>query len=125
MYPNEFKYTDDHEWIRVDGDVGTVGITDFAQSELGDITNVELPVVGREVKRKEAVGTIDSTKAVSEIFSPVSGVVTDVNDSVVASPETLNSDPHAGGWLYKIRLADSSELDALMDAAAYRTHVGA
>jgi glycine cleavage system H protein len=118
MYPADLKYTNDHEWIRVSGDQGQVGITDYAQKQLGDVVYVELPEVGRTVSQGEALGTIESVKAVSEIFSPVSGEVVSVNTALKETPETINSDPH-GAWMVTIRLADPGETSALLDSTQY------
>ena len=118
MYPADLKYTSDHEWIRVAGDQGQVGITDYAQKQLGDVVYVELPDVGRKVSRAEAIGTIESVKAVSEIFAPVSGEIVAVNAALKDSPETINSDPHVT-WMMTIRLADPGETTALLDSTQY------
>ena len=118
MYPADLKYTNDHEWIRVSGDQGQVGITDYAQKQLGDVVYVELPEVGRTVSPGEALGTIESGKAVSEIFAPVSGEVVSVNATLKDSPETINSDPH-GAWMVTLRLADPAETSALLDSTQY------
>lgn len=123
MYPSQLRYTKEHEWVGVDGGTGTVGITDFAQHELGDIVYVELPENGRQVKAGEILGTIESVKAVSEIYSPVSGEVVEVNGGLSDAPQNVNEDPHGAGWLCKIRLADAGELKGLMDAAAYSSFV--
>ena len=112
-------YTRDHEWIEVEGDAGTVGITDYAQGQLGDITFVELPVVGQAVERGGAVSVVDSVKAASDVYSPVSGTVTEVNAALESVPELVNSDAEASGWLFRLTLADPGELDGLMDRAAY------
>jgi glycine cleavage system H protein len=119
MYPQEFLYTKDHEWIRVDASTGTIGITDYAQKELGDIVYVELPKVGDPVTAGEPLGTIESVKAVSEIFSPVTGAVAAVNPRLQNSPEMLNADPHGEAWLLRVRLADRSEIEKLMTADEY------
>jgi glycine cleavage system H protein len=119
MYPQEFLYTKDHEWIRVDASTGTIGITDYAQKELGDIVYVELPKVGDPVTVGEPLGTIESVKAVSEIFSPVTGAVAAVNSRLQNSPEMLNADPHGEAWLLRVRLADRSEIEKLMTADEY------
>ena len=118
MYPADLKYTSDHEWIRVTGDQGQVGITDYAQKQLGDVVYVELPDVGRTVTQGEAIGTIESVKAVSEIFAPVSGEIVGVNATLKDKPETINSDPH-GTWMMTIRLANPTELTALLDSTQY------
>ncbi len=122
-YPEDLKYTRDHEWVRRDGDHADVGITDYAQAQLGDVVFVELPEVGRALAQGEVFGTIESVKAVSELFSPVSGEVVAVNEAVSSAPETVNSDPHAT-WLIRLKVADPTEFDALLDAAAYTAHVG-
>jgi glycine cleavage system H protein len=118
MYPADLKYTRDHEWVRVSGAQGRVGITDYAQKQLGDVVYIELPDVGRTVSQGEALGTIESVKAVSEIFAPVSGEVVEVNAALKDSPETVNSDPH-GAWMVAIRLADPAETAALLDNTQY------
>ena len=123
MYPADLKYTKDHEWIQVVGETGIVGVTFFAQKELGDVVFVELPEVGRRVKAGEEFGTIESVKAVSEIYSPVSGEVIEVNGALRDHPETVNQDPYAGGWILKLKLAAPEEVAGLMDAAAYRSLV--
>ena len=122
-YPADFKYTKDHEWIKADGDSGTVGITDYAQHELGDVVFVELPKVGATLKAGQSLGTIESVKAVSEIFCPVSGQVTEANSALAQAPEKINQDPHGAAWLIKLKLADKKELASLMDAAAYQAYV--
>jgi glycine cleavage system H protein len=119
MYPTDWRYSKDHEWIRPDGGEVKIGITDFAQQELGDIVYVELPEAGTEVKAGDTLGTIESVKAVSEIYAPVSGTVQAVNDSLDEAPESVNKDPHGDGWYCTLKLADTSELDGLMDAAGY------
>jgi glycine cleavage system H protein len=118
MYPADCKYTKDHEWIKVQGDAGLVGITDYAQKQLGDVVYLDLPQVGRPLKVGESFGTVESVKAVSELYSPVSGVVTAVNSALAEKPEKVNSDPHAS-WLIEVKLASPSELDALMAAEQY------
>ena len=123
MYPADLKYTRDHEWIRATGDLAEVGITDYAQAQLGDVVYVDLPAVGRTLTQGEVFGTIESVKAVSELFSPVSGEVVAVNEAASTSPETVNSDPHAT-WLVRVKMNDPADLDALLDATAYTAHVG-
>jgi len=123
MYPPEFLYTKEHEWIQVDESVGTIGITDFAQKELGDVVFVELPKLGDHVTAAESFGTVESVKAVSEIFSPVSGEVTDVNSKLQNNPELINSDPHGDAWLVRVRLADRREIDKLMTADEYEAYI--
>jgi glycine cleavage system H protein len=125
MYPADFRYTKEHEWIKVDGDSGTVGITDYAQHELGDVVFVELPKVGAILKAGQSLGSVESVKAVSEIYCPVSGEVTAVNSILADTPEKLNQDPHGAAWLVKLRLANNSEAQLLMDAAAYEAYLAA
>src|SRR5215831_14567246 len=116
MYPQDLRYTKDHEWVRVEGDRGTVGITDYAQKQLGDVVYVELPEVGRSLAEHETFGTVESVKAVSELFSPVAGEVVEANAALVASPETLNADPYGKAWMIKVRLSDAKAVAGLMDA---------
>ncbi len=116
-------FTQDHEWIEVDGEVGTVGITDFAQSQLGDITFVELPPPGQSVKKGDSVSVVDSVKAASDVYTPVSGTVTDANQALADEPELVNSDAETGGWLFRLKLSDPGELGGLMDRAAYDAYV--
>jgi len=123
MYPEEFQYTKDHEWIRLDGDTGTIGITDHAQKELGDIVYVELPNSGEEVIAAETFGTVESVKAVSEVFSPVTGKITAVNSKLQEHPELLNSDPHAGAWLIRVLISDPKELEGLMSSEEYEAYI--
>lgn len=123
MYPEEFQYTKDHEWIRVDGDTGTIGITDHAQKELGDIVYVELPKSGETVTAAETFGTVESVKAVSEIYSPVSGEVTAVNSKLQDHPELLNSDPHTAAWLIRVHLSDPQEVQKLMSSEQYEKYI--
>lgn len=123
MYPQEFLYTKDHEWIRVDESVGTIGITDYAQKELGDVVFVELPKPGEHVTAAESFGTIESVKAVSELYSPVNGEVTTVNAKLQNNPEIVNADPHGEAWLIQVRLADRSEIDKLMTADEYEAYI--
>jgi glycine cleavage system H protein len=123
MYPSDYRYTKDHEWIKVEGSSGTIGITDYAQHELGDVVFAELPKVGALIKSGESFGTVESVKAVSDIFSPVSGEITEINSALMESPETINRDPHGSAWLVKMRLTDPKEVSGLMDAAAYETFI--
>ena len=123
MDPADLKYTKDHEWVRVEGEQGTVGITDYAQKQLGDVVYVELPEKGRALKEHETFGTVESVKAVSELFSAVAGEVVDANAALVQTPETLNTDPYGAAWMIKVRLSDTKAVAALMDAAAYRQYV--
>ena len=117
--PQELKYTKDHEWVRIDGDVATVGITEFAQSELGDIVYVEIETEGETIKAEEVFGSIEAVKTVSDFFMPVSGEITEFNEALEAAPEVVNSDPYGDGWMIKIKITDPSELDALLDATDY------
>jgi glycine cleavage system H protein len=125
MYPDDLRYTKDHEWIRPQGDRGVVGITHHAQAQLGDVVFVELPALGRKLEAGEAFGTVESVKAVSELFSPVSGEVLEVNAALAKTPEAVNSDPYGQGWMIVIRPADPKELDALLDSTGYRKLIGA
>jgi glycine cleavage system H protein len=119
MIPHDQRYTREHEWLRVDGSTGTIGITSFAADELGDIVFVELPEVGRKLKQFGAFGVVESVKAVSDLFAPISGEVIEVNGALNANPELLNTDPFDAGWIAKVALADPEEADQLLDAAAY------
>jgi glycine cleavage system H protein len=122
--PAELKYTNEHEWAKVEGDIITIGITDHAQSELGDIVFVELPEVGDEFAKGEAFGTIEAVKTVAELYSPVSGVVTEINESLADLAETINTAPYEAGWIIKMKLRDgTSELDDLMDAKSYSAFI--
>ena len=123
MYPTDYRYTKDHEWIKVPGDTGTIGITDYAQHELGDVVFVELPAAGTKITAGKTFGTIESVKAVSEIYAPVSGEVVETNTALTKAPETVNSDPHGAGWLVKIKLSNPAEVSGLMDAAAYQAFI--
>jgi glycine cleavage system H protein len=116
-------FSEDHEWIEVEGDTGTVGITDYAQGQLGDITFVELPEAGSAVKKGDAPCVVDSVKAASDVYAPVSGTVTESNAALEGEPELVNSDPETGGWLFRLTLSDPAELDGLMDQAAYDAYV--
>jgi len=118
-FPNDVRYTKDHEWIKVEGGIGIVGITEYAQGELGDVVFVELPAAGTAVKAHATFGTIEAVKAVSDLYAPVSGTVTEVNPELAKTPEIVNKDPYGKGWMVKIRIADPSEVAALMDASAY------
>ena len=123
MYPDDLKYTKDHEWVRVQGDRARVGITHFAQKQLGDVVFLELPEVGRAVKAHEVFGTVESVKAVSELFSPLTGEVLEANAALVAKPELVNSDPYGEAWMIAVKIADPKALGDLMDAAAYKAFV--
>lgn len=122
-YPNDRRYTKDHEWILVGGAIGTIGITDYAQHELGDVVFVELPKPGTKLAVGKPLGTVESVKAVSEIYAPASGEVTEVNEALESSPDKINSDPHGSAWLVKVRLSHPSEVNQLMDAAAYQAFI--
>lgn len=121
--PEDLKYTREHEWVSVSGSVATVGITDHAQEQLGDVVYVELPAVGDRVEKSDAFGVVESTKAVSDVYAPVSGEVTEVNDDLPDSPELVNEDPYGDGWMVKIAISDPSELDELMTADEYREFI--
>ncbi len=123
--PENLKYTREHEWIRVDGDVAVVGITDFAQGELGDIVFVEIETVGETLEKGETFGTVEAVKTVSDLFMPVAGEVTEFNTALEDGPELINKDPYGDGWMIKIRLSDPAQLDELMDAEAYQAMLGA
>ena len=123
-YPENLRYTKEHEWVSVNGDIGTVGITFHAQSELGDIVYVDMPTPGAAVTAGESFGSVESVKAVSEIYSPVTGEVVEANETLKDAPEKLNDDPHGEAWLVKIRLSEKSQIDGLMDAKAYEAYIG-
>ena len=122
---NALRFTKDHEWVRLDGDLAAIGITDFAQSQLGDVVYVELPEVGRRLEQGKAAAVVESVKAASDVFAPVSGEVAEVNEELAADPARVNADPMGEGWFLKMRLADPKELEALMDEAAYQRFVAA
>jgi glycine cleavage system H protein len=119
MVPTDLRYTKDHEWVRVDGDEAVVGITDYATNQLGDIVFVELPDVGRALSQFATFGVVESVKAVSDLFAPVSGEVTSGNDALASAPELVNSDPYGDGWMIRVKLGNPTEIDELLDAAAY------
>ncbi len=123
MYPDDLKYTKEHEWVRMDGATGTVGITDHAQQELGDIVYVELPKLGAKLERGKTFGSVESVKAVSDIYSPVSGEVVEINETLAEAPEKINQDPHGAAWLVKIRLSAPGEAGDLMSAADYESYI--
>jgi glycine cleavage system H protein len=122
-YPANYRYTKDHEWISVKDGVGTVGITDYAQHELGDIVFVDLPKTGATLEKGKSLGTVESVKAVSEVYAPASGQVLEINGELQNKPETINSDPHGAAWLVKIKLANPTEVTALMDGPAYEAYI--
>lgn len=123
MYPSEYLYSREHEWIRVEDDVCVLGITEFAQQELGEVVFVELPEVGQVFDANDELGTIESVKAVAEVYTPLAGEIVEVNDAVVDDPELLNEDPHGEGWLLKIRFSSAADLKNLMNAEAYEEYV--
>ena len=119
MVPGDLRYTKDHEWVRVDGDTATIGVTDFAAGQLGDVVFVDLPAAGRTVEQFATFGVVESVKAVSDLYAPVSGEVTEVNGELSANPELVNSDPFGAGWMIKVRLGDAAQVGELLDAAGY------
>jgi glycine cleavage system H protein len=125
MYPENFRYTKEHEWVHVEGDSATIGITDHAQHELGDIVYVDLPKVGAHLEQGKSLGSVESVKAVSDVYAPVGGEVTETNATLADAPEKLNEDPHGAAWLIKLKLSDPAQLQNLMTAAEYQTYVGA
>jgi glycine cleavage system H protein len=124
MYPQNFRYTKEHEWVNVEGETGTIGLTDHAQKELGDIVYVDLPKVGATAEKGKTIGSVESVKAVSDIYSPVSGEVVEVNDLLTSSPEKLNEDPHGAAWLVKIKISSPADTADLMSAADYEKYAG-
>jgi glycine cleavage system H protein len=125
MYPENLRYTKEHEWVQVEGDTGTIGLTDHAQQELGDIVYVDLPKVGTRLEQGKTAGSVESVKAVSDIYAPVSGEVTGINQALADAPEKLNADPHGEAWLMKIKLSAPGEVEKLLSAAEYQTYIGA
>jgi len=125
MYSDQYRYTKEHEWVLVDGPTGTVGITHHAQSELGDIVYVDLPKAGALVTQGKAMGSVESVKAVSDIYSPVTGEVVEKNNALVTAPEKLNEDPHGQAWLVKVKLSSPDEVNGLMSASDYQSYIGA
>jgi glycine cleavage system H protein len=124
MYPDNYRYTKEHEWVLVDGESGTIGITHHAQSELGDIVFVDLPKVGATIEQGKTFGSVESVKAVSDLYAPVTGEVLEANGELHAKPELLNSDPHGAAWLIKVKVTDPAELDGLLSAADYQAYLG-
>ena len=122
--PGNLKYTKDHEWVKVDGDIATIGVTDFAQSELGDIVFVEVETEGETLDREEVFGTIEAVKTVSDLFMPIAGEIVEFNTEIEANPELVNSDPYGAGWMVKVKISNASQLEDLLDAVAYTTLVG-
>jgi glycine cleavage system H protein len=125
MYPENFRYTKEHEWVLVEGATATVGITDHAQQELGDIVYVDLPKVGAVLEQGASLGSVESVKAVSDIYAPVSGEVREVNSALADKPETLNRDPHGAAWLVKVNVSNPAEVEGLLSAADYQAYIGA
>jgi glycine cleavage system H protein len=125
MYPTDLRYTKEHEWVRVEGEIGTVGITNHAQEELGDIVYVDLPKVGSAAERGKTFGSVESVKAVSDIFAPISGEIVAINELLATAPEKINEDPHGEAWLVKIKLSAPEEIKQLLSAEDYQTYVGA
>ena len=125
MVPTDLRYTKDHEWVRIDGDHATIGITAYAAEQLGDIVFVELPEAGRALEQFAAFGVVESVKAVSDLFAPLSGEVTETNAELGPKPELVNSDPYGGGWMIRVRLADAAQVDALLDPDAYDALIAA
>ena len=125
MYPDNIKYTNDHEWIRVEGNIGTIGITHHAQGELGDIVYIDISDETANVSVGDSFGTIEAVKTVADLYSPVSGKIVEVNSGINSAPETVNSDPYGDGWIVKIQLSNPSEVDSLMDVNAYKQLIGA
>ena len=123
-FPEELRYTKDHEWIRLEGDTATVGITDFAQSELGDIVYVDVEKDGEEVDANDTFGSVEAVKTVSDLFMPVSGEIVEVNEALENEPELVNSDPYGAGWIIKIKVSNAADVEALLSAAAYQEIVG-
>ena len=123
-YPQALKYTKDHEWMSIEGDIATIGITEFAQGELGDIVYVDINTVGKALAAEEVFGTVEAVKTVSDLFLPVAGTITEVNPALEANPELVNSDPYGAGWMVKVKVNNAADLDVLMDAAAYESLVG-
>ncbi len=123
--PSELKYTKDHEWVKIDGDIATVGITDFAQGELGDIVYVEVETLDETLDKDEVFGTVEAVKTVSDLFLPLTGEIIEFNEALEDEPEKVNSDPYGDGWMIKIKIADSSEIDGLLSDAGYKEIIGA
>ena len=123
--PATLRYTKEHEWVRLDGDVATVGITDFAQKELGDIVYVDITTLDQDVRKDEVFGSVEAVKTVSDLYSPVAGTVIEINEKLASAPDLVNNDPYGDGWMVRIRLADASEANSLLDAAAYGALIGA
>lgn len=123
-FPSELKYTKDHEWIRIEGNAAIIGITEFAQRELGDIVYVDINTVGKEVAQEEVFGTVEAVKTVSDLFMPITGTVSQVNDKLDANPELVNQDPYGDGWMVKVEISDASQVDSLLSAEDYKAQIG-
>jgi len=123
--PADLKYTKDHEWVKVEGDIAIIGVTDYAQGELGDVVYIEIETEGETLDQEEVFGTVEAVKTVSDLFMPVSGEVTEVNGALSDNPETVNSDPYWDGWMIKVKMSDTSELDGLLSADDYKAEIGA
>lgn len=123
-FPSDLKYSKDHEWVRVEGDIATIGITEFAQSELGDIVYVEIETVGETLEKNEIFGTVEAVKTVSDLYLPLSGEILEFNEGLEDEPENVNTDPYGEGWMIKLKIADKSELDDLLNDAAYKELIG-
>lgn len=123
-FPENLRYTQDHEWISLEGNVATIGITDFAQGELGDVVFVDVPSVGKALNAHEVFGTVEAVKTVSDLYLPISGTITEVNDTLNNNPEYVNNDPYGSGWMVKMTVNNPDDVAALLDAAAYRAHIG-
>ncbi len=123
MYPQDFYYSKDHEWVKVEGDTATVGITDFAQKQLGDVVYIELPAIGTRLDVHQTIGVVESVKAVSDVYSPISGEVTTVNEELNNSPEMLNQDPHAKGWIIRMKVKDKADIEKLMNSVDYEKYL--
>ena len=123
-FPSDLKYTKEHEWVRVEGDVATIGITEFAQSELGDIVFIDINTIGDSIGQDEIFGAVEAVKTVSDLFMPISGEVLEKNDDLDSSPESVNSDPYGAGWMIKVKMSNPSEMDGLLSAETYRDMVG-
>lgn len=123
-FPSELKYTKEHEWVKIEGDIATIGISDFAQKELGDIVYVEIETLGETLAKDEVFGTIEAVKTVSDLFMPISGEIVEVNEEIEGNPETVNDNPYEGGWLIKVKISDTSEINDLLDVSAYQELIG-
>jgi glycine cleavage system H protein len=123
--PADLKYTKDHEWIKVDGDEATIGVTDYAQGELGDVVYVEIETEGETLDKEEVFGTVEAVKTVSDLFMPISGEIVAVNSTLTDAPDTVNSDPYGEGWMVKVKMSDPSQLDGLLSAEDYKSEIGA